>query len=376
MKIFFAFLCLVVQGTLYSQSPILISPNGKYLGNLNDNPYDPNSVANPYGRYGSEYSLDSVNNPDSRYGSEYSLESPNNPDATTGAPRIYGADGRYLGRLSKNDYDLDSASNPDGKYGSEYSLESINNPSSKYGSEYSRESATYLYGKRFFENSETNETQNRPNDFFSIDDPGNLNLNQNTSLSQMVVDLKRINARLKRTKDKDEIIFKERSLNNLDDLNEIHSAIEGSIKTESDIKTFHSGNAYLLNYGTFDQLEYFWRYNKDKFKLTRDCINHISGTTDVFCDVCNLIGNSLPLAKFSDKDVYATIKRQSEASKEKKGLEILQPCQSREKQIMPCEPGNPGEPCNPAPVEPRKTSMFQSFLPRTQNLPCYKPRKK
>lgn len=200
MKIFFAFLCLVVQSALYSQSPILISPNGKYLGNLNDNPYDPNSVANPYGRYGSEYSLDSVNNPDSRYGSEYSLESPNNPDATTGAPRIYGADGRYLGRLSKNDYDLDSASNPDGKYGSEYSLESINNPSSKYGSEYSRESATYLYGKRFFENSETNETKNRPNDFFSIDDPGELNLTQDTSLSQMVVDLKRINARLKRDK--------------------------------------------------------------------------------------------------------------------------------------------------------------------------------
>ena len=37
--------------------------DGKYKGNLNDNPYDPNSVSNPYGRYGSQYSPDSINNP-------------------------------------------------------------------------------------------------------------------------------------------------------------------------------------------------------------------------------------------------------------------------------------------------------------------------
>lgn len=28
-----------------------------YLGNLSANPYDANSVANPYGRYGSQYSM-------------------------------------------------------------------------------------------------------------------------------------------------------------------------------------------------------------------------------------------------------------------------------------------------------------------------------
>jgi len=44
--------------------PIIIDPNtGEYLGNLNSNPYDPNSVSNPYGKYGSPYSEDSVNNP-------------------------------------------------------------------------------------------------------------------------------------------------------------------------------------------------------------------------------------------------------------------------------------------------------------------------
>lgn len=37
--------------------------NGKYMGNLNDNRYDDNSVSNPYGRYGNPYSQDSINNP-------------------------------------------------------------------------------------------------------------------------------------------------------------------------------------------------------------------------------------------------------------------------------------------------------------------------
>ena len=47
-------------------------------GNLNSNQYDPNSVANPYGRYGSPYSQDSINNP-YKQGSPYRQDSPNNP---------------------------------------------------------------------------------------------------------------------------------------------------------------------------------------------------------------------------------------------------------------------------------------------------------
>jgi hypothetical protein len=46
-----------------SNSPKIYSPQGEYLGNLNGNEFDPNSVANPFGRYGSEFSYDSVNNP-------------------------------------------------------------------------------------------------------------------------------------------------------------------------------------------------------------------------------------------------------------------------------------------------------------------------
>ena len=66
-------------GAAYAQSPIIVTPDGKYLGNLNSNRYDPNSVANPYGRYGNPYSPDSVNNPYGQYGSRYSPDSARNP---------------------------------------------------------------------------------------------------------------------------------------------------------------------------------------------------------------------------------------------------------------------------------------------------------
>ncbi len=68
--------------------PKLYSNDGKYLGRVNKNKYDPESISNPYGRYGSKYSPDSVNNPYGRYGSKYSSESTNNPYATS-APKLW-----------------------------------------------------------------------------------------------------------------------------------------------------------------------------------------------------------------------------------------------------------------------------------------------
>jgi len=63
----------------------------KYLGNLNQNPYDPNSVNNPYGQYGSKYSPDSIRNPYGTYGSPYSPYSPTNPYANGNkSPWIFG----------------------------------------------------------------------------------------------------------------------------------------------------------------------------------------------------------------------------------------------------------------------------------------------
>lgn len=45
---------------------------GNFKGNLNNNQYDPNSVANPYGQYGNPYNPKSINNP-------YNPSNPNNP---------------------------------------------------------------------------------------------------------------------------------------------------------------------------------------------------------------------------------------------------------------------------------------------------------
>jgi hypothetical protein len=68
-------------------NPRLYDGRGNFRGNVNRNPYDPNGIANPYGRYGSPYSPDSINNPYGA-GSPYRSDSPNNPYGT-GMP-IYG----------------------------------------------------------------------------------------------------------------------------------------------------------------------------------------------------------------------------------------------------------------------------------------------
>jgi hypothetical protein len=87
MKIL-AIALVLISSQAFAESPYLVSPDGKFLGNLNSNRYDPNSVSNPYGRYGSKYSPDSINNSYGVYGSPYSNKSPNNRFATE-APKIY-----------------------------------------------------------------------------------------------------------------------------------------------------------------------------------------------------------------------------------------------------------------------------------------------
>lgn len=78
---------LAITGGAFADPPKLYSSNGKYLGTLSSNKYDPNSVSNEYGRYGSKYSPDSINNEYGKYGSQYSNDSPSNPYATN-PPRI------------------------------------------------------------------------------------------------------------------------------------------------------------------------------------------------------------------------------------------------------------------------------------------------
>jgi len=92
-RILFLVVMLIFTTGTAMAGAILVDPNtGKYLGNLNSNPYDPNSVANPYGQYGSQYSPDSINNPYGQYGSPYSPDSATNP-YSSGGPVIIDPDG-------------------------------------------------------------------------------------------------------------------------------------------------------------------------------------------------------------------------------------------------------------------------------------------
>jgi hypothetical protein len=65
--------------------PQIYASDGTYLGNLSSNRFDPNSVSNPYGVYGSPYG-NTINNPYSPYGSPFSPLSPNNPYAVGSEP--------------------------------------------------------------------------------------------------------------------------------------------------------------------------------------------------------------------------------------------------------------------------------------------------
>jgi hypothetical protein len=80
----------------------LLAADGQFLGNLNANRYDRDSIANLYGPYGSRYSPLSIFNPYGRYGGRYSDLSPFNPYTNT-PPSIH-IDGKFAGYLTVNPY--------------------------------------------------------------------------------------------------------------------------------------------------------------------------------------------------------------------------------------------------------------------------------
>lgn len=143
--IFFVLIALISIGFTQSVSGAKDQKKYEYLGRLSSNTLDPDSVSNPYGRYGTPYG-NTINNPYSPYGSPYSPKSVNNPYASgSNSPIIVSDDGKYLGRLNSNKYDPESVSNPYGRYGSPYSPDSINNPYGKYGNQYSPYSVNNPY---------------------------------------------------------------------------------------------------------------------------------------------------------------------------------------------------------------------------------------
>ena len=97
LTIILAVIIVIFACPALAQSPEIYGQDGRYLGNLNNNRYDPNSVANPYGRYGSRYSADSVNNPYGKNGSAYSAAGANNPYGSNMSPEVRSADGAHLG---------------------------------------------------------------------------------------------------------------------------------------------------------------------------------------------------------------------------------------------------------------------------------------
>lgn len=90
---------LSTDNILHSQ---LKTPSGVFLGNVNRNKFDPDSLINPYGQYGNRYSAESIFNAYSQYGSPYGGESPYNKFSTT--PPMFVKNGQALGYLSVNQY--------------------------------------------------------------------------------------------------------------------------------------------------------------------------------------------------------------------------------------------------------------------------------
>ena len=67
---------------------ILVAADGQFLGNVNDNQYESDSIANRYGTYGSRYNALSIWNRYGTYGSSYNVLSPWSAYSST-PPCIY-----------------------------------------------------------------------------------------------------------------------------------------------------------------------------------------------------------------------------------------------------------------------------------------------
>lgn len=66
-------------GNPYSPKTLgIYDSQGNFHGNINTNAFDPDSIHNPYGKYGSPYSTESIKNPYGA-GNPYSMDSPSNP---------------------------------------------------------------------------------------------------------------------------------------------------------------------------------------------------------------------------------------------------------------------------------------------------------
>ena len=77
----------------------IVADDGRYLGKVSGT-FDPESILNKYGNYGSKYSSTSIWNEYGHYGGEYSGLSPFNPYARK--PPSLMQDKKVIGRLTVN----------------------------------------------------------------------------------------------------------------------------------------------------------------------------------------------------------------------------------------------------------------------------------
>jgi len=80
----------------------------EYLGCLNCNSYDSNSIWNEYGTYGNSYNSNSIWNEYGTYGNEYNSLSPWN-EYSSSSPVIVDKNGGFYGYFTLNEYKSDRA---------------------------------------------------------------------------------------------------------------------------------------------------------------------------------------------------------------------------------------------------------------------------
>ncbi len=102
---------LLLEGRVANSGPTLShnsgqayieAADGAFLGKLNPNEYDSESIFNEYGNFGSEYSPTSIFNEYGTYGGEYSNLSPFN-EYSSNPPKII-VNGQLIGYLTVNEY--------------------------------------------------------------------------------------------------------------------------------------------------------------------------------------------------------------------------------------------------------------------------------
>ncbi|WP_223605665.1 hypothetical protein [Chryseobacterium sp. OSA05B] len=105
LKKFFTFLSMLLCCIFQAQMLHLYggSNQDQYLGCINCDTFDKNSIWNPYGDYGNILSSKSIWNGSGNYGSAYSTYSPWS-DYASYPPVILDQDGNFFGYLTSNPY--------------------------------------------------------------------------------------------------------------------------------------------------------------------------------------------------------------------------------------------------------------------------------